>query len=116
MSKPITRSASKTKGKTSVHEVNAGSPTPKNLHIRRRKSAPAATEIDGDENDDLKDVQGKAKAKPMDKAERVLGLKLDGFKGKLGEEMEDLTVKLHPTVRTCVTAFLTMLTMNGCKF
>lgn len=106
MSKPVTRSASKTKGKTTVHEVDAGSPRPKNQHIRRRKSAPAATENNVDDGDDLKDLKGKAKAKPTDQAERVLGLKLEGLKGKLGEESEDLTVKLHPTVRTCATPFL----------
>lgn len=98
-SKPITRSASRSKGKTSAPEVETGSPTHKSAHVRRRKSAPAVTEAELVDDDTSEDVKGKTREKPKDKAERVLGLKLDGLKDKLGEGLEDLTVKLHPTVR-----------------
>lgn len=99
-SKPVTRSASKSKGKTTAHEADATSPTPKSIHARRRKSAPAVTEADVVGNVTDEDVKGKTKEKSSDKAGHVLGLKLDGLKEKLGEGLGDLTVKLHPTVST----------------
>jgi hypothetical protein len=99
-SKPVTRSASKSKGKTSVHEADAPSPTPKSIHTRRRKSAPAVTDTDLVDDVADEDVKGQTKEKPSDKAGRVLGVKLDGLKEKLGEGLGDLTVKLHPTVST----------------
>ena len=100
MSKPVTRSASKEKAKTAtaVHEAEAASPTPKSLHIRRRKSAPATTENEADDHGDLEEMKGKDKMKSADKAEPVSRMNLDGLREKLGEETEDFTVKLHPTV------------------
>ena len=100
MSKPVTRSASKEKAKTAtaVHEAEAASPTPKSLHIRRRKSAPATTENEADGHGDLEEMKGKDKMKSADKAEPVSRMNLDGLREKLGEETEDFTVKLHPTV------------------
>jgi hypothetical protein len=111
-SRPVTRSASKSKGKTSAHEADATSPTPKTIHARRRKSASAVTGADIVDNITDEDVKGKTKEKPSDKAGRVLGVKLDGLKEKLGEGLGDLTVKLHPTVSTYDSYFCRMLTVK----
>lgn len=100
-SKPTTRSASKAAAKTSAHDASMDSPTPKSIHARRRKSAPAVT--DGEPSDlSTRVSKGKAREVTSETSGRALSLHLDGLKDKLGEGSEDLTVKLHATVGTFV--------------
>jgi hypothetical protein len=73
------------------------SPTPRSNYARRRKSAPAVTEELSDASPS-KNSKDKAKDERKEKPGYSLGLDLAGLKDKLGEGLEDLTVKLHATV------------------
>lgn len=74
------------------------SPTPKSNYARRRKSAPAVAEMETPDVSPPKVLKGKGKEEKKQASGNSLGLDLAALKDKLGEGLEDLTVKLHATV------------------
>ncbi|KAI5452560.1 phospholipid:diacylglycerol acyltransferase [Naganishia albida] len=73
------------------------SPTPKSNYARRRKSARAVTEVESPDASPPKVSKGKGRAEREEEPEHVSRLDLSALKDKLGEGLEDLTVKLHAT-------------------
>lgn len=74
------------------------SPTPKSNYARRRKSARAVTEVESPDASPPKVSKGKGRAEREEEPEHASRLDLSALKDKLGEGLEDLTVKLHATV------------------
>lgn len=104
-SKPTTRSATKSKGTSSVHEAKEmDSPTPKaSIRNRRRKSAASAVDPEVTETTaghaSHAEAAGKGSSQSARLAGRDLGLSIEGLKEKIGKGLEDLTIQLKPKVR-----------------